>query len=534
MSLPVPLTVRVGTRHITNEVAGLQIRKEAVGGVKSIALRLARPLDKFDANLDLLEHVTIYDARSAEIIADGDLTDQGRGTDGSGQVWDMVAFGPAQCASDITFPYVVVDQATTQFVRSSASSKSATTNTSEINANTPSLEVVADEGKTISTTWLGDWVYRALYQSRQKLARISVVMDAGVNGADWHQMVVTRNTPTGGGNAAVDIGASTTSSTRTGVVVTNFPNGDDIVSVRCARQTTSTTGGTNTWFGFSQIKIRALLKSATGVDLLSGYTTNTVVAHQVVNDLLGRILSRFDGASAVVSTEGVYTIDQLAYVDGTTAEQVLNDLMALEPAFRWTTSADTGNGYGFRWEAWPTTVRYEATLDDGGSFPVSAQDLYNEVTVRWVRADGFVRQVLRTGACPILDDKGITRRAIIDLSDEVGSVAAAEKAGDNFLDEHRAPKNSGTLTVSRRIRDLATGRMVEPFEIEPGELIRVRGVESYPDALNASSNDGLTVFRIWSATYNSDSHSVELELDADARTTANALRKLLKRRDRRR
>ena len=53
----VPLTVRIGNKHITREVSGLQFRKEAIGGLKSINLRLARPLDRRPPLGDLMPNL---------------------------------------------------------------------------------------------------------------------------------------------------------------------------------------------------------------------------------------------------------------------------------------------------------------------------------------------------------------------------------------------------------------------------------------------------------------------------------------------
>src|SRR3546814_16531576 len=66
---------------------------------------------------------------------------------------------------------------------------------------------------------------------------------------------------------------------------------------------------------------------------------------------LGRMLPEYDGAGASVDLGGTsFQITQLTYPDGTTAEQVLADLMAMEPGHRWTTTPDhTGNGYGLSW-----------------------------------------------------------------------------------------------------------------------------------------------------------------------------------------
>lgn len=229
-------------------------------------------------------------------------------------------------------------------------------------------------------------------------------------------------------------------------------------------------------------------------------------------------------------------IDQMVYPDGISAREVLDDLMALEPAQFWTSgpSGITGSGYQFSWTLWPTTVRYEATMEDGGNFPTTTTELYNKVLVRWYDRRGRSRSTTRTGTCPILDAAGITRQAVVDVSNELGSLSNAQRIGDNFLAAHKYPPNGGVLNVARPIRDLYTGRMVDPFEIEPAELIRVRGVESYPDALNASSNDGQTVFRIWAMQYADSTNTSNLELDTYPRDTAQALARLQRMRNRKR
>lgn len=529
-----PLAVRVGDRHMTREVSAVQIRKEAVGGVKSISLRLARPLDRFDPNLIPLAKVKIFDARSAETVAEGRLTDFGRSASADGQQWDIVAFGPGQHPDDTTFPYLVVDSSLERFIRSQYCTKNASTQSEERGEDSPSLVIAGEEGKTIATSWVGDMIGRQFLQAGMKLARVRFLHDSGLTSANYSLQLITRQ-GTGGGTTAATATATTAGGTLTAVVVTNFANGHDVVSVRAIRDTSSVAGAETHWFEFYEARIRALLLNQDGTEITTGYTLNTVLAHEVVKDLLGRVLDQFDGVNATVDTGAAYTVDQLAYPDGVTAEQVLNDLMALEPAYRWTTGPDTsGNGYSFSWEPWPTTVRYEATLEDGGDFPASTQELFNKVTVRWRGPNGQTRTTVRTRACEILDAQGITQSTAIDAGDEIASVASAARLGDNFLLEHNVPANAGSITISRPILDRTLGRMVQPFEIEPGELIRVRGIESYRDALNASSNDGLTVFRIWNSTYTSDSNSAVLELDTWSRTTVNALRNLAKRRNRKR
>lgn len=536
------LAVRVGSRHITREVSGLQFRKEAIGGLQSMEFRLSRPLDRFDVDLAHLSKVYIYDARSAATIAEGRLYDFGRSASASdGQQWDIVAFGPAQHASDITRPLIYIDRDLSRWERLTGSKKASRTEVDADGATADDSALLMEfpEGTTLADDDTAMMVYRACEEAGMQIGAVAWTWDAGATTANYEVRLTTGTSGTTLGSNDLTATFDTAGGTMTAWTVDTFPTGRTRVTARIYK----VSGGAGAapadrWATFENVRVlgRRMDKTGTLVSGSAGMTASgRVLISQVVNDIVGRMLPEFDGANASIDTSGAYEIDQLAYPDGATAEQVLDDCMALDPAFRWYAGPDvTGDGYSFTFAPWPTTVRYEVTLEGGGSFPTSAQELFNEVSVRWRTARGKTRSTLVTGACPILDDAGITRRALIDLSDETGSSANATQAGTNFLADHRVPKNAGTLTIRQPIRDLTTGRMVDPFEIEPGELIRVRGIESYADALNASSNDGLTVFRINAMSYSSDENAAQLELDSDARTTSNALRRLAKRRNRKR
>ena len=82
MTLPVPLTVRIGNRHVTSRVESLTFRKEQ-GGVKNIAFRFAKPVDRLsEFDTSLFQRVYIYDARTAATVAEGRISDPGRSRKG--------------------------------------------------------------------------------------------------------------------------------------------------------------------------------------------------------------------------------------------------------------------------------------------------------------------------------------------------------------------------------------------------------------------------------------------------------------------
>ena len=537
MSLQVPLEVQIGSAHVTRKIDGLTFRKEAIGGLQSVALTLAAPLSQMAVNA--LDQVRLTDARSGEIIGEARIADPGRSANDQGQRYSLMAFGPAATASDTNRMLVVIDQTMDEGWRRVKRANSAGGDIGKsTKPNTDGTDAIVaqfSQGKTVDTGNQLAVRYERIRDADQRLGSVAYDWDAGRTDANFAARVVGVLDNTPDGSAAKSSTWDTAGGSHRIVYTTDFTIGRNQFDLEAYYSGAGTSPTTDRyWASFANIIIRSLLYDQAGGD--QGNAQDYVKADWVVEHLLGGgWLSQFDGANASIDTSGAQQIDQMAYPDGISAREVLDDLMALEPSLYWTSGPNiTGNGYQFFWKLWPTTVRYEATMEDTGDFPTSTQELYNAVTVRWRDPRGRPRRTTRTGACPILDAQGLTRTAILDIGDELGSIPNAQRIGDNFLAEHKYPPNAGTLTLARPIRDLQTGMMVDPHEIVEGSLIRVRGIESYPDALNASSNDGQTVFRIWAYDYTSETHSSRLELDTYPRTTAQALARLQRRRDRKR
>lgn len=541
-----PFSVAIGGEHRTREVSGLEFRKEMVGGLAYVRVNLAEKLDRIDRFV-YFDNVVVYDARTAAVVASGVLSDLGRSASADGQRWDVAAAGPMQHAWDIELPLIYVDQSISDGWRQinrnnrGAQWSQSTLPSNDSDSSPESIVLNMPEGSTFAT---GDSITvrnERLRECGQQLGRISFSWDSGGPAdGDYRLRVWTSDDP-----SAVTDGSSSWSANHNPaggsaslVVTTDFTNGRDVVDLIMDRQSGSGKPADDSkWFGVYHWLIRCRLMNADGTNVTAGasYANDYVLAHEIVNDLLGRCLPEFDGANASVSTTGTHQFDSLAYPDGTTAGQVLEDVMASEPGLRWFVD-DDGQ---FRWTPKPTSVRYVATLDDGGDFPSTISEVFNVAVVRWRDKRGRVRSTKRTAANAGVDDLylgplGRTRQKVIDVGDEVASSAAATRVADKFLEQHASPKNGGTLTVARPILDRDTGRMVRPHEVQPGELIQVRGVESYADALNASDSDGQTVFRIFAMTYTSDSDSAQLELDSYPYSEFGAILRLFRKRNRKR
>ena len=109
-------------------------------------------------------------------------------------------------------------------------------------------------------------------------------------------------------------------------------------------------------------------------DLLTGaaglVTAQSVYAHEVVEDLLGRVLTFCDPATAVVD-ETTFAIDQLAYPDGAKAADVLSGLAhCWSPTLVGHPRVRLPNGlHRFTYRAWATEPRYVVSVKDGYGRP---------------------------------------------------------------------------------------------------------------------------------------------------------------------
>lgn len=540
MTLPIPLTVRLSTakgdRHVTTEARDLSIRWTDPGGYASCRISLDRPLILQPDEIAYYGIVTVYDGRTGLVVWEGRLEDPGRSAGGDGQVWDLVAVGGQAHTRDRTLPLIYVD--------------TTISDTYQVEKVKPGFEagLGADPGSTTTdrqamvfrlpegiTVTLGDLAamrYARVWEAGMKLARISYSWDAGGTNLSWVIQSIAR---TDGSFASGDTAASVTMNSAGGtsaaVVVTNFTNGRNTVDFRFHQTAGGAVKTTNDshWASVFNLIVRTMLYDKTGAEITTGYTGNTVLASEIVADLLGRVLTAYDGAGATVETT-THTIDQLAYADGVDAARVLEDMLAVEAGFTWRVwerSPTTGK-YRFEWVAGPSTVRYEADVLDDYDAPGSADGLFNRVMVRYVDSRGRRRSTIRTTTVTALDDAGLIRQGYLDLGDEAGTLTNAQRAGDQWLADRRYPPNGGRLRIARPILDLQAGRLVQPWEIRPG-LIRVRGVLPRPDALNATARDGVTVMRIVAAEYRASDAAAVLELDSYAPSTARALANLKRR-----
>lgn len=532
--IPLGVALYAGSRQrvITPElVRSLQFSSSAPGGFKQCSFAVPRSLRVAPWELAPLNKVQVFDTRTGAVCWQGRLDDPGREAGPAGELYNLSATGSGGHARESTAALVYVDKRLDAWQVGESSNKNMSFAVEDETANPGQVSrlVLSMPRGTVTGAALASFLsarYYGLLSSLQKIGRLSLpVVNAGRTVASLELRLVGRAAAVAGESATtvlVTLTASTSNQSATSAPPAGTHYLPEIQMVWNAA--TSTIADDVTFWTIRPPVVQGNRLNQDGTAITS-YPADTLVASQVVADLLGRLLTQYDGTNALVSTAGVYAIDQLAYEDGTTAAQVLEDLMKLEPAFFWAAWEDTATGKArFEWSAWPTTVAYELDAHTGFTSAGSISDVYDSVAVRYKDHRGQPRVQIVAASNRILTAAGLSRRARMDLGGQTGTAAQATRAGQQFLAQHATPTNNGTIGVSEPLFDYSTRRTLMPHELKPGVLVRVRNLAPYQDALNPTTTDGVAVFRCTNVDY-ADGVAT-LTLDADDYTVSGAISKL--------
>ncbi|MBX6382013.1 MAG: hypothetical protein IRZ07_03415 [Microbispora sp.] len=318
-----------------------------------------------------------------------------------------------------------------------------------------------------------------------------------------------------------------------------------------------------------RVQVQRLNRNGTRLLAPSDYPGDYVTVPQVVEDVVGRFLvggwaamadwtstsgRPFSGhvrpTEAYIDASSPARFTHLTYFDGATASQILADMMDAQLAAYWalwesrygaTNGAGGQNERGFRfeWATWPNGWGYQASSLDGLEEQPNGEDLYNFLFYKWTQDDTWnltagdkrlwTAEDGRSfeGEFPELAYNQLSR-AITATREEPTILDVVTSEAPQILRRYSKVKNAGTITIRRPIYFYDVGanswsgaaRMVQPWEIRPGKLIRItdlppRGMIqdfSHGTAAPPREHDG-TVFRIVATEYNSADNSCRLELD---------------------
>jgi hypothetical protein len=454
---------------VTRHVKDLRYTKAAPGGHHSASMRITLPRSAF-RDLGPASRVVVYDARSGRTRWEGYAENPGV-TDGTeGQEFDLSAMGGMVLASDESRPLVYLDANLEHWMRGPGSQVAAGSTTEQgANPSTGADALMLQflSGQPVGTSSLSQMIFD-LRPADMEIGALKWTWQSGQTDAGWEERVILE------GGASFNRTMSTTAATLTRRADLHGFIGAKYAIMRLIRTGGATNVATdNVWSAFSDVRILGQHLRADGTRLPHGQA-DYVLASNVAIDLLGRLLYRTCNTANPVIEPTSHRIDQLAYHDGATAQQVFDDLALYEPDHLWEILETGGDGkHRFNYRAWPTTARYEISVKDGYTAPGGEADLCNRIAVYWTGARGRKQTTIVTQTVPELGAR-VRDAEPVTLPDGLGSSANATRIGQQVLAAKAQPPKAAKATVRRPILDRRDGLTVMPWEIEPGYLVRVR------------------------------------------------------------
>lgn len=527
------LAVRLRNGRYDGMVTGwihgaVRFQKADPGGFISASFVLDQRLGFRSDMVQAYSRCYVMDKATGEVVFEGDITNPGRSIGDTGFLYEIQVDGPAKgVLGDWSNSRIYVDRDLEPHKLASGATIGTTAEKAENRAGTADDALILGFPNSfhVETNAQVETRYDRIVEAGQYVGYINYRWDAGITNASWIIRAI-------GSPPSVVVRTQTANTSGSGLSGVNV-SGSDYTKVYFQFQWTSSPSSTGTgdvvWASIMDLVIVARVRDKNGTWQLSGYGDG-VSAARVIGDLLGdpAILSaQFDSANARIDLGAAYAITQLAYPDGVQVPQILDDLMKFEPACTYYCGASNplNDKYSFAWIERSRLVRYEAMLmSDVHETGAQEADQYNRAVARWRTPIGQLRVTATTQSIPAMTAAGRTRTFFQDLSNTVGSLANATQANLSVLGDHQYPDNSGTLTIAREVVDLFTGRRVQPYEIEPGYMIRLVGINPYPDAINYTAPNGGTVCRIVTTDYDGSSNSVSLNLDGVPLSLMQAIR----------
>jgi hypothetical protein len=589
MTVPVPLGVRLFStlegieRWVTRWVEDISFRSVVPGGFASatITLHIPRHLTAlpgadvlgFSRLTDLFRRIQVVDLRTQEVAWEGRIEDPARQVEPD--TWQIGALGSMVAATDIQRPVFYVDSSMDRWTSGDPILADGT--------------IFAPDGLIFDTS-KDDAALRLTikYQIGQQLNSANDVDYSWRWDSHGYDQAIARFTTTQQGycsntteagklsiligiaaNPAIDVTAVNGSSvTKTNTIGTDYTDQNTRYIVVGLRQNTGfydVIGTETLQMYIRNPKVLGMRRDRFGNKLTTAanYPGDYVTIPQVVEDVIGRFLvgGWYEGgmntpwpgsvraADAYIDTSNTTHILHLAYPDGATAADILNDLVAkVQPNAYWAlwesawrahdgaVEAFATAGYRFEWSTWPNNAGYLATSQDGFEGQPNGDDVANFVFYRYPDdGDGNAPHVYTTWTgsemVPEMYGGAFTRAVTVNKQDPTDNVTAF-----NLSEAYRVSKNkitnAGTLTVKRPIQFYdagqnswtGAGRMLDPWMIRPGKLIRITDLPPRTAATDLSSGATLpstgldgTIFRVVATEYSTRDNSCRLELDQVAR-----------------
>ncbi len=293
------------------------------------------------------------------------------------------------------------------------------------------------------------------------------------------------------------------------------------------------TGATDTprnsdfWVRVANVAVVMQMVDETGAALTASQSVSgSSSPWQILRDMVGRFLAgkvEPDGFTSSFAD----AVEQAAWWGGVTAREVADFVQAANPDAWWAVWEPGDSGlptFTYRpWTAEQGTYRYQfgpqhgrTTLDGGTG------ELFNRALVVYDRADGVPASLVMTTVVDELDELGVVRSMVLDLSGRGPlSAGSATVLAQQELAKINADRASGQVVVRAPVLDQWEGRTVQPWELRPGCVVKTQAPRSQPLVpVNYYTANGLGQWRATSVTFDVASNSATVALDGGPRTVA--------------
>jgi hypothetical protein len=484
--------------------------------------------------------IQVVERGTGAVLWWGRLDDPGRAdTSGSSTAYQVTASGGQSLLDGWRRAFALVDRnlenwvADGSFPAGSAVIADAATGTFAIHANdwntdasSAFLETSIADGTSVPGSSIQQWLYYPPWQNpdapgasgivafffshKSNGATTSHKAQLYIDGVDWSAMaqVINQDFTT----SQVDlVGRAGVGSWSSGAAKTAL--------LRWIYTGAGKTQSGNLWNRFGNVIVCGRRYGRDGTAWDPATTAPDLRAFDIFNDALGRGLKdvlEWD-TSVAQPTEN---IDQAEWWGGISGREILDYILSYSPYCWWGVfePGDSGKPKA-SFKSWLTQpVRYVIPAAAALSLAGGADDLANQALVIYQAGNGVTASVLVTANVPLLTAAGLTRTLTTDVRDRGPvSVSTARSLGTAALTQTDVYRTNGTVTITEPIFDQVWGRMVQPWEIVPGNPVRLSGVaQIYTRASDVPTNAADT-FRLTGTAYDAASNTATLTLDGGSR-----------------
>lgn len=287
------------------------------------------------------------------------------------------------------------------------------------------------------------------------------------------------------------------------------------------------TRSVDTWVRVANVAVIMQLLDEFGAALsVSESESGASSPRGIMRDMVGRFLNGKVEPGGFTSSS-VNQIEHAAWWGGVSAREVADFVQAANPEAWWAVWEPGDSGLPlFEYQPWTAgqgTYRYQVgpqhgtvTLDGG------VGELANLALVIYDRSDGVPASLVMTTVVDELDELGVTRSTVLDLSGRGPlSAGSATAIAGQELAKVNADRASGQVVVRAPVLDQWEGRVVQPWELRPGCVVKTQAPRSQPLVpVNYYTANGAGQWRATSVTFDVQSNSATVSLDGGPRTVA--------------